>query len=57
MEQDPDIRQALMGDVESEEDEALVDTDSKGDDSADRPDGNSDGEGDHECSCEGCDIP
>jgi hypothetical protein len=46
-----------MADVESEEDEALVETESASDGSADRPGGNSDGEGDHECSCEGCDMP
>ena len=57
VEQDPDMRQALMADVESEEDEALVETESASDGSADRPGGNSDGEGDHECSCEGCDMP
>ena len=57
VEQDPDIRQALMADVESEEDEALVETESESDGSADRPGGNSDGEGDHECSCKGCDMP
>ena len=57
VEQDPDMRQALMADVESEEDEALVETESESDGSADRPGGNSDGEGDHTCSCEGCDMP
>jgi hypothetical protein len=57
VEQDPDIRQALMADVESEEDKALVETESESDGSADRPGGNSDGEGDHECLCEGCDMP
>ena len=45
VEQDPDMRQALMADVESEEDEALVETESASDGSADRPGGNSDGEG------------
>ena len=46
-----------MADVASEEDEALLDTESSSDGSADRPSGNSDGEGDHICSCPGCDMP
>ena len=46
-----------MADVASEEDEALLDTESPSDGSADRPGGNSDGEGDHICSCPDCDMP
>ena len=46
-----------MADVESEEDEALLETKSESDGSVDRPDGNYDDEGDHECSCKGCDMP
>ena len=47
----------MMADVASEEDEALLDTESSNDGSADRPGGNNDGEEDHICSCPGFDMP
>ena len=57
VEEQPEIRVAMMADVASEEDEALLDTESSSDGSADRPGGNSDGEGDYICSCPECDMP
>ena len=57
VEDSPEIRLAMMADVGSEVDEALVETESDSDGSADRPGGNSDGEGDRQCSCEHCDMP
>ena len=57
VEEQPEMRHALMADVESEEDEALLETESDSDGSADRPGGRSDGEGDYICSCAGCDMP
>ena len=53
----PEIRQAMLADAGSEVDEALVETESDSDGSADRPGGNNDGEGDCQCSCEHCDVP
>ena len=57
VEDSPEIRQAMLADIGSEVDEALVETESDNDGSADRPGGNSDGEGDRQCSCEHCDMP
>ena len=56
VEEQAEIRVAIMADVASEEDEGLLDTESSSDGSAARPGGNSDGEGDHICSCPGCDM-
>ena len=53
----PEIRQAMLADAGSEVDEALVETESDSDGSADRPGGNSDGESDRQCSCVHCDMP
>lgn len=52
----PEICQVMLADVGYEVDEALVETESDSDGSVDRLGGNSDGEGDHQCSCEHCDM-
>ena len=57
VEEQLEIRVAMMADMASEEDEAVLDTESSNDGSADRPGGNSDVEGGHICSCPGCDMP
>jgi hypothetical protein len=57
VEESPETRGALLADVGSEVEEALVETESDSDDSADRPGGHSDDEDDHTCSCEHCDMP